>query len=213
MAVGRRPHWLLALTVLLAAAVVALGLWWWRGGTYLKASGVGLGAPVAVGDPLSMGIDLVTSSGPSVVLASATTPGIAGLRVSWSVFRNGPHQPGFGSWVGPLAPTYPTVPVHGFVVAQPANHPERGATWLVMTVLASRPGVYHLDRIDIRYHSGGRARHASGNADLCLLAYPASDKTRLLAQVTAFQPRVTPASALDPLVAKFEACQHLETGP
>jgi hypothetical protein len=201
---SRRARLLLVLIVV--AAIVALATWWSNGGTYLSANGGGIGAPAPVGEPESVGIDLVTSSGPSVMLDAATAPGVAGVRVSWSVYRNRPHQAGFGSWLGPLAPTYSTAPVRGYRVAQPADHPERGATWLVMTVVASRPGVYHIHRINISYHSGLRSRHTTGNVDLCLLAYPPADKTRILTEVAAFQPAVTSAAPLDPLVAQYESC-------
>ena len=190
----------------LVAVTIVAGLWWFRGGTFLRAEGAGNGGVVLPGEQLSFGTDLTTLSGPSVVLdgVSASSPGDA--HVAWSIYHNPPGALGFGSVHGPLGSEWPTMPVHGYRVSQPDAHPERGATWLVTTVTASHSGVYRVSDITIKYHSARRARQRAAHTSICVLVVPPADEERLTQQEENFNPHVTDLSTVDPLVAQFETC-------
>ena len=192
--------------VALVAVTITAEVWWSRGGTFLRAAGGGYGGVVLPGEQFSVGVDLTTVSGPSVVLdgVSATNPD--GARVEWSIYRNAPGTSGFGAVHGHLEPDWPTTPVHGYRVAQPTGHPERGATWLVATVTGSRPGVYRLSNIRISYHSARRIRHVAAGTSVCVLVAPPADQQRLTLQEENFTPHSTDLAAVDPLVAQFETC-------
>ncbi len=153
-----------------------------------------------------MGIDLTTSSGPSVVLDSVTSSTSDGVQVSWSIYRNTPGALGFGAVTGPLGPEWPTRPVHGARISQPSGRPERGATWLVASVIATRPGVYRISNIAIEYDSAHRPRRSASDTWMCLLVAAPADETRLGLQVDRFEPHVTDLSTVDPLVARLESC-------
>jgi hypothetical protein len=203
----QRPYLALSaafLVAVLLVGVVVASLWWFRGGTFLHAQGGGYGGVGTTNQQYSYGIDLTTVSGPSLVLQRASASYPAGLRVRWSIYRNGPRELGFGSWHGPLEPKWPTSPVAGYRLAQAVGHPERGATWLVASITASRPGLYHVSHITITYRSGRRVRHANASADICVLVAPRDRQQLLWRQVQAFQPYTTNVGSLDPLVALYE---------
>jgi len=198
--------------VILAALTIIAGVWWFRGGTFLRASGAGYGGVVLPGEQFSVGIDLTTVSGASVVLDRASAANPNGARVEWSIYRNTPGAMGFGAVHGRLAPEWPTSPVHGYRVAQPDGHPNRGATWLVATMTGPHPGVYQLSNIKITYHSGRRVRHAASGTSVCVLVAPPADQQRLLLQEEHFTPYATDLSTVDPLVAQFETCDDPALG-
>jgi hypothetical protein len=193
--------------VVVVVALVIGGVWWFRGGTFLEGGGAGYGGVVVIGAQMSVGIDLWTRSGPSVVLDRASTATVDGVRVSWSIYRNGPHELGFGSVSGPLSPGWPTTPVHGYRVAQPAGHPERGATWLVESVTASRPGLYRLGDVSISYRSGARIRRTSVSTSFCLLVVRKSQHRRTLRAVDAFDSSGATADGSASLVARYVSCR------
>ncbi len=197
----------LAAMLFVLAATGAGAREWFRGGTFLRAAGAGYGGPVAVGEAFSFGIDLTTASGPSVVLDHVSAKSSRGSEISWSVYRTPPGGMGFGSVHGPLAPQWPTRPVDGYRIVQPRNEPERGATWLVGTLVVHRPGVYRVDDITISYHSGRRKRTTVGNAWSCVLVYADGQKQAILEAIDAFEPDVTNPETVDPLVAQYETCQ------
>jgi hypothetical protein len=197
----------LAAMLFVIAATGAGARQWFRGGTFLDAAGAGYGGPAAVGEGFSFGIDLATASGPSVVLDHVSAKSSAGSEISWSIYRTPPGGLGFGSVTGPLAPQWPTRPVDEYRVAQPRNEPERGATWLVATVVAPRPGVYRVDGITISYHSGRRNRTTSANAWACVLVYADGQRQAILHAIDTFEPDVTNPESGDPLVAEYERCQ------
>jgi hypothetical protein len=208
---GSRPRWRrrLSLGVALLAIVVALGVgtrWWWHGGTFLHAVGNINGAENAPNELSSVAIQLETSSGRSVTLDRVSAAQPNGAQVTWSIYKSAPGGDAFGPVRGALAPTWPTVPVHGYRVAQPAGHPERGATWLVGSMRAARPGVYLLDHIKITYHSGLRTRHASTDTSLCLLVYPPARKALIVQQAFSYDPNSAAADTVDPLVAQYATC-------
>jgi hypothetical protein len=96
-------------------------------------------------------------------------------------------------------------------VAQPAGRPDLGATWLVATFRASRPGVYRIREIRVSYHSGYRALSAASHQDICLLIYPAGEKAMVLSELSepvsaALGPPATPAT--DSLVQNYDSCLH-----
>ena len=194
------------LVVVLVAVASTVGVWWFRGGTFLDAAGAGYGGVVAPGEQFSVGIELTTVSGPSVVLDGVSAANPDGARVEWSIYRNAPGALGFGSVSGRLAPDWPTAPAHGYRVSQPTRHPERGATWLVATMTGSRPGVYRLSNITITYHSARRTRRTSAGTSVCVLVASAADQERLTRQEENFEPHSTDLSTVDPLVAQFETC-------
>ena len=169
-------------------------------------NGGGYSGVVRTNEQLSFGIDLTTALGPSVVLdrVSASNPGR--VQVSWSIYQNAPHALGFGSVRGPLGAEWPTNPVHGYRVSQPDGHPERGATWLVASVIAPQPGVYRLSGIAIKYRSAHRNRRSDSHSWLCVLVAAPADEARLARQVDTFEPHVTDIGRVDPLVAQLETC-------
>jgi hypothetical protein len=194
---------------ILVAALVTGTVSLYEGGTFLRASGGGYGHFGVVDQQYSFGVQLETKSGPSVRLAAVSASYSTGLQVSWSIYRNRPGEMGFGSWQGPLRPRWPTVVVHGYRVAQAARHAERGGTWLVGSVRATRPGVYHVSRITIRYRSGVRTRRVTAaGTDMCLLAVRPADLARIARQVDAFEPHITTSEVIDPLVARYEECSN-----
>ena len=196
--------------VLVAATLVGVavtGLWWFRGGTFLSAAGGGYGGVARPNEQLSVGTDLTTVSGPSVVLDSVSAANPDGAHLSWSVYRNAPHGVGFGVVRGPLRPAWPTMSVKGYRVSQPNGHPEQGATWLVTTLTASHPGVYGIPDITIKYGSARRARQSDAHTSICVLVPPPADEKRLTQQMENFTPHVTDLGSVDPLVAQFEACE------
>jgi hypothetical protein len=194
------------IVVALVAAMIAAGVWWARGGTFLHAAGGGYGGVVLPGQQFSVGVDLTTVSGPSVVLDDVSSANPDGARVRYSIYRNAPGALGFGAVHGRLGPDFPTTPLHGDRVSQPAEQPERGATWLVVTMTGSHPGVYRLSNITIKYHSGRRTRRSSAGTSVCVLVAPPADQKRLLRQVENFTPDLTDLNSVDPLVAQFETC-------
>jgi hypothetical protein len=179
---------------------------WYRGGTFLSANGAGVGSFRPTGSIDSFGVDLTTSGGPSVVLDRAWATPPAGAKLDFSIYRAPPGGLGFGTWQGPLAPQWKTHPVHGYRVAQASGHPERGGTWLVATLTAIPPGVYALDDITIRYHSGSRTRTTKAVATMCLLTYPNGQRTRVSQQIDSFERDITSVADVDPLVAQYETC-------
>jgi hypothetical protein len=202
----RRFRLRLVVALALVVATIAAGMWWFRGGTFLRANGGGYSGVVRTNEPLSVGIDLTTASGPDVVLDSVAASKPDGVQVSWSIYRNGPGAPGFGSARGPLGPEWPTTATRGYHVSQADGHPERGATWLVTSVLAPQPGVYRISDITIKYHSAQRPRRSASHTWICLLVAAPADEARLMQQVEKFEPHTTVLSAVDPLVAQLETC-------
>ena len=195
---------LVAVTVVAAAVT---GLWWFRGGTFLSASGGGYGGVARPNEQLSVGTDLTTVTGPSVVLDSVSASNPDGAHLTWSVYRNRPGGLGFGAVRGPLGPEWPTMPVKRYRVSQRDGHPEQGATWLVTTVTASHPGVYRVSDITIKYHSARRARQSDAHTSICVLVPRPADEKRLTRQMETFTPHVTDLDTIDPLVAQFETCE------
>jgi hypothetical protein len=188
--------------MLVALLIVGL-VDWHDGGTFLRTGGGGYGQLVVIGQQYSYGIQLETASGPSVRLDGVSASYPKALQVRWSVYRG---EGGFAGWLGSLRPRWPTAAVHGYRVAQPAGHPERGGTLLVGTVRATEAGVYHLSQITIRYRSGMRTRRVSAGTDVCLLAVQPADVARVSRQIAAFVPDVTGSESADRLVVKYEEC-------
>ena len=170
----------------------------------MHAQGGGWSGFASTNQQFSFGTDLTTVAGPSVVLESASASYPTGLQVRWSIYRNRPGELGFGSLLGPLEPKWPTSPLRGYRLSQPESHPERGATWLVASMTASRPGVYHVSNIKISYRSGLRLRYTTANADICELVAQPKEEQRLWRQAEAFEAHHTDLPSLDPLVALYE---------
>jgi hypothetical protein len=193
----------------LIVAIIAGGLWWLHGGTRLQGSG-GYSGVVRADEQLSVGIQLVTTSGSSVVLDSVSASNPNGAQVTWSIYRNDAGHDGFGSVLGPLGPEWPTSAVHGYRVSRPFGHPERGATWLVASVRASRPGVYRVSNIKIKYRSGVRVRRSDTHAFVCVLVAPPGQEARLRAQMHSFTG--LNSSSVDDLVTELEKCANQSLG-
>jgi hypothetical protein len=96
--------------------------------------------------------------------------------------------------------------VHGYRVAQPSGHPERGAVWLVTSVTAPTPGVYRVANIEIHYRSGARHRTVAGDSEACVLVAPPADVQRLTRELNAFRPHMTDLGSVSRLVAQYETC-------
>jgi hypothetical protein len=179
--------------VLVAACVVAVvvvgSLWWFRGGSRLSAAGGGYGVPVPAGVDASIGIMAFADSSGDVRLDSVSATLSAGATVTWSIYQGSPTQ-GFGTWQGPLAPRWPTLPVAGFHDVSVGDPSVEGSTWIVGTISAATPGVYRLSDVEITYHSGWRTRTVSAHTYACVLVYPPSTTYEHL--VAAADPTITP---------------------
>jgi hypothetical protein len=160
---------------------------WYQGGTRLELASAAQGVhPVPVGRAVSFGVDMTTSGGPSVVVEAASSKYSAGIRVRYAIVRKGPYELGIGTANGTIPGSTP-LGTHGIRVAQPAQRlsqtactvppagasiqstcaqppqvfePDRGSTWLVVTVTATRPGPWSVTHITVRYHSWWRTRTA-----------------------------------------------------
>jgi hypothetical protein len=179
--------------VVVVVTVVGVGLFaaqvWYQGGTRLRMDSAGLGVhSVPVGRPVSFGVGLTTSGGPSVVVESVSAKHSANISLRYAIIRRGPHQLGIGSVDGTIPGSTP-LGAHGIRVAQPAppsgpevsctpppigpsttpkctqppfrSQPDHGATWLVVTVTARSSGPWSVTHITARYHSWWRSRTAA----------------------------------------------------
>jgi hypothetical protein len=192
-AMKRSTALVLGLVVLVIGAAV---VWWSVGGTRLAAAGAGYGVAVPVGQDASFGVIAQTDDGGRVRLDSVGAKVSAGATITWSVYQSAPSALGFGTWHGPLEPTWPTVRVAGYDHVSHGDRLVNGGTWIVGTVHADSPGVYRVTDVSVRYHSGWRGLSASTQTTACVLVYPAGSS------VTAF------LASADPLVAEYDDCTH-----
>jgi hypothetical protein len=118
-----------------------------------------------------------------------------GASITWSVYQAAPGALGFGSWNGPLAPRWPTVPVAGYDKVSTGDLDVDGSTWVVGTVHADAPGVYRVSDVSIDYHSGWHSRTVSSQTTVCVLAYPSGSTYEGL------------VAAADPLIAQYNDCE------
>ena len=151
---ARPTRWVaavIAAVVLLTASVATTD--WYLGGNRLGLDSAGLGVhAVPVGRPVSFGVGMRTSADSPVTVEKATARHSANISVQFTIVRTGPGQLGIGTADGVIAGS----PVHGARVAQLQGHPERGATWLVVTVVAHGPGPWTVTRIAVTYRSRWR---------------------------------------------------------
>lgn len=164
------------------------------------------------GTEFSFGIYLTTTGGGSVTLDHASANALPGATVTWAVYRAEPGAIGFGAWRGPLEPEWNISPVNGYRVDQPAHHPERGGTWLIASIKANQPGVYHLTDVTITYQSGPRTRRVNSNADACVLAYAPGDEQRITQERRSREDLGTDDSAAHPLLLELERCENPDFG-
>jgi hypothetical protein len=185
----------------LAAGLVVLVIgttvvWWMFGGTRLAARGAGYGVVVPPGQDASFGVIAQTDDGGRVRLDSVGAKVSAGATITWSVYQAAPGALGFGTWHGPLEPTWRTVRVAGYDHVTHGDTHVNGGTWIVGTVHADSPGVYRVSDVSVRYHSGWRGLSTSTHTTACVLVYPAGSS------VTAF------LASADPLVTEYNDCTH-----
>jgi hypothetical protein len=197
----RQFAWLLAIAVIAIASVSGVGTYaWYQGGTHLTIDGTEVGVhPARVGRPVSFGISLTTRGGPSVVVDTATAKHSADIDLQYAIIHTGPGEPGIGTANGTIpgatplgthgiraaqrevrgATTACTVPPVGeraeSTCTQPVSPPrtDLGATWLVVTVTARRPGPWSVTHITVTYRSWWRTRTATSNYHVTGRASPA----------------------------------------
>ena len=109
--------------------------------------------------------------------------------VEWSVYQAA-GTTGFGTWHGPLAPTWSVQPVDGAHVGQDKAR----ETWIIATVRSSTPGVYRVSHITVTYDSGWRTRHEGSSFVGCVLVVPANTSADSL------------RASNDPLWQEYVAC-------
>lgn len=190
--VRRNGLWVIALVVVVCLGLVGVHVS--QGGTRLRMGSAGVGAaPERVGVAVSFGIPLTTTNGPSVVLQSASATHSPNVAVSYSIVRTPPGEVGIGTEVGSISRLHPSA-VRGVIVAQPALDtagqtctipgpttpsrcsppvvapPNRGQTWLVVTVTPTLAGPWTVTKLAMTYRSWWRARTASGDWKLSGLA-------------------------------------------
>lgn len=183
-----RPTRLVGLAVAVVL-VVASGVWWFGGGTFVGApQGIIVGIAAQRGEDASFGLPL-SADGSDARLRSVTARVTPNATVEWSVYQ-GTGSTGFGTWRGALAPTWPIVPVDGARVSDD----EAGATWVVATVRSATPGVYRVWDITLTYQSGWRTRDEESAFVGCVLVSPADRSTDEL------------RASNDPLWQEYEAC-------
>ncbi len=182
-----------AMAVVLVSAVV---VWWFAGGTSIRRpQGNLVGVAVQSGEEASFGFAL-SADGSDAQLRSVNARVTPDATVEWSVYQ-GTGGTGFGTWHGPLAPTWPVVPVDGARVSED----ETRATWVIATVRSTTPGVYRVSNITATYQSGWRTRDEDSGFVGCLLVAPADRSTDEL------------RASDDPLWQEYEACSTAATVP
>jgi len=167
---------------------------WYQGGTRLGTGSEGLGVhPVAVGVPVSFGVGLTTRGGPSVFVESATARHSANVDLRYSIIATTAGESGIGTADGTI-PGAKLLDGHGIRVEQaervlrgtettaPAAtgsvsatnesaararlSSDQGATWLVVTVTARRPGPWTVSHITVHYRSWWRNRSVTADYDV-----------------------------------------------
>ncbi len=180
-----RVVWLASVVVV----VFLLSLWWLAGGTFVGApTGDSVGVAAQVGEDASFGFQ-VSADGSDARLQSVSARVAPAATVEWSVYQS-IESTGFGTWRGPLAPTWP---VEGLKGARVSEDDVR-ATWVVATVQSTTPGVYRVSDITIEYRSGWRSRSEESGFVGCVLVAPGDwsvDELR---------------TSNDPLWQEYEAC-------
>jgi hypothetical protein len=182
-----RPSRMLRL-VLAAVCVVSLGAWWLAGGTFIGARGARVGTVVRIGEDASFGFPL-SADGGGAWLQSVTGQVTPDATVEWSVYQ-GTGSLGFGTWHGPLAPTWAVRPVDGAHV----NPNKARGTWVIATVRSSTPGVYRVSHVSVTYQSGWRTRLEGSSFVGCVLVVPANTSMDEL------------SASNDPLWQEYKAC-------
>ncbi len=185
---SRRPR--LVRLVVVAVLALSLSVWWLAGGTFIGTSGNRVGTVVAVGEDASFGFPL-SADGGGARLQSVSGQVSPAATVEWTVYQASASS-GFGTWHGPLAPTWPVTPVDGAHV----SHDTSSATWIIATVRSSTPGVYRLSHVTVTYRSGWRTRHESSAFVGCVLVAPANTSVDSL------------RASNDPLWQDYEACSN-----
>lgn len=181
--------WHIGRIALAVVLLVSLGAWWFAGGTFIGApQGNRVGVAVRNGEDASFGFQL-SADGDDAQLRSVSARVTPTATVEWSVYQ-ATEGAGFGTWHGPLAPTWRVVPVDGAHVSQDAER----STWIIATVRSSKPGVYRISNITVRYQSGWRTRTERSGFTSCVLVAPAN---RSVDELLATD---------DPLWREYQAC-------
>ena len=174
----------------IVVVLCVLAIWWFTEGTFIEGpDGIVVGVAVASGEDASFGFPL-SADGGGAELRSVSSRVTPPATVEWSVYQQAAGRPGFGSWHGPLDPTWPVEPVDGARVSQN----DALATWLVATVRSSTPGVYRVSDIAVEYQSGWRPRNENSAFVGCVLVAPAGRSTDDL------------RASSDPLWKDYETC-------
>ena len=87
--------------------------------------------------------------------------------IQWSTYRAVNGQ-GFGSWLGPLEPTWAIEPVDGTTIEVDLL----SATFAIGTLQTTAPGVYRVSNIAVHYDTGIRSRTADSLSVVCVLVTP-----------------------------------------
>lgn len=176
--------------VVIVALVGLLAVWWFAGGTFVGApKGNIVGVAVEGGEDASFGFPL-SADGGGAQLRSVSAQVMPEATVEWSAYQQETGAAGFGSWHGPLEPTWQVGAVDGTHVSQDAALP----TWLIATVRSSTPGVFRVSNIAVAYQSGWRTRNEESAFVGCVLVAPAGRSTDDL------------RASNDPLWQEYEAC-------
>ncbi len=164
---GRRRPLVSALVGVLGVTVVlGTGWWWFRGGSFLDAGGGTAIAGARPGVTTNVGLFPRTDGG-TVVLEGVDPPRIPGLRIR-VVGVLAPPDGGVGLTYGPVAHR---VRIRGQRVGATTD-PRVAHFQLAVRVTATRPGLYALGDLRVRYRSGLRHRTAVTRGTVLCLAVP-----------------------------------------
>ncbi len=159
----------IAIAVVICAVLVAIAcaaVWWFNGGAHLEGGTGGITGPVALGEPFNMSMFLDVDGG-EVELVSAQAHDVSPeLVVTTQMVLSG--GPGGGAEVGDIETLgYEVAPIAGTRID--SDRPEGSGPQLLVTLVASEPGVFSLHDVDVTYKAGPRTRHARLTGDACLL--------------------------------------------
>jgi hypothetical protein len=164
----RRSRRLTPVVLVVVVGSLVGGAWWWfRAGPRLEAS-IGartVGIPAAVGVPVNAGVQLHPTHG-VVTLVSARAIGLSdAVRAMFSAAIDEDGNELQEPLVGDLAH-------NGYRAAPVRNTRVDHDRYIAMTLYATRPGVYDVHEVEIRYRSGARTRTETAEVDVCYFAYP-----------------------------------------
>ncbi len=201
--VARRRKLSLLATPIIVLLVVALAAgsfwawhWWYREGAHLHGAGGGVGAPMGLAQTLHVGVELNSTGGVAELVSARAHRISPGLHATFEITD---HP--VGAIRGNLENEgYHVRGVRGATVN--GNGPD-DALVLAVAVTASKPGVYHLNDVDITYNAGPRTRHSRAELDLCVLVYAPASRRSVLSDINV--PRDDPRR-VHPLVAAYRQC-------